>query len=568
MEAKEMCKLIERLLDAAEDGNGEALTDAFELTRELEVSGAVLADRSDRGYERLIPSDTCFKAAHKYAARIRYLANQRLKAMGLAADAELYRRVLLFEAPYDFDAYCLYLEWDREPQKKFYVPRRKQLLPIVAALQDLADGKLDVLGISMPPGTGKTTLAEFFLSWLAGKDPIKPILTGSHNVAFLSGLYGEMLRILSPNGEYRWCDVFPAYSVVNTNARDMMIDVARSKKNRKRFATLEFTSIGSGNAGKVRAVNLLYCDDLVDGIETALSIERLDKLWQQYYTDLRQRKQGDCKELHIATRWSTRDIIGRLEVEYEGNERARFIRFPALDTDGNSNFDYPYGLGFTTKMYQEQRNIMDDASWRALYCNEPIEREGQLYAGDELRHYFQLPEREPDARIAVCDIADGGGDYWCMPIAYQYGNDYYIVEIICDNGKPNIVESRIVEALIRHKVQAARFESNRAGGRVAESVQAKIKEQGGITRITTKWNQTQKETRIIMASGYAKDMFLFKDSSLYQTDREYRSAITFLTSYTMAGKNKNDDVPDAIAQLVDFVQSISTPTIQIMKRPF
>ncbi len=267
----------------------------------------------------------------------------------------LHKRVCLAAAREDFDSYLLYVEWNREPEKKFYPPRRKVLKQVVDALQELADDKLDLLAVSLPPGCGKTTLAIFYLTWLAGKIPNEPMLTGSHSNAFIRGVYDECLRILDKDGDYLWRDVFPGVGVTNTNAKDCRIDLDK----RQRFETLEFTSIGTGNAGLYRAATLLYCDDLVSGIEVALSKERLDKLWETYTTDLRQRKIGDhCKELHIATRWSVHDVIGRLEREYIDSDRAKFIVIPALDENDESNFDYAYGVGFSTKFYHEQRNII------------------------------------------------------------------------------------------------------------------------------------------------------------------------------------------------------------------
>ena len=476
----------------------------------------------------------------------------------------LHKKVLLAGAEHSFHLFLLYIEWSREPQKKFYPPRRKVLKQVVDALQELEDDKLDLLAISLPPGSGKTTLAIFYLTWLAGKHADEPMLTGSHSNSFVRGVYDECLRILDPQGEYLWHDVFPTVSVSNTNAKDCRIDLGK----RKRFETLEFTSIGTGNAGLYRASKLLYCDDLVSGIEVALSKERLDKLWETYTTDLRQRKIGDhCKELHIATRWSVHDVIGRLESDYGNSDRARFIVIPALDENDESNFDYAYGVGFNTQFYHEQRNIMEDASWRALYMNQPIEREGLLYQEDELRRYFELPDGEPDAIISICDTKDRGTDYCAMPIAYQYGQDYYIEKIICDNSNPEIVETRLVMALLEHKVQLSRFESNSAGGRVAQKVQEQVKAKGGHTKITTKYTTANKETKIIVNSPWVKEHCLFKDNSVI-TDKEYKKALNFLCTYTMAGKNKNDDIPDGFAQLSEFAQSLEGNKVTVFKRPF
>lgn len=478
---------------------------------------------------------------------------------------QLHKSVLLLGAPHSFHLFLLYMEWNREPSKKFYPPRRKMLRQVVDALQELADGDLDLLAISLPPGTGKSTLAIFFICWLAGRDPDKCILTGSHSNAFIRGAYDECLRVMdAKEGEYLFHDVFPMSPLSNTNAKDCRIDLGK----RKRFESLQFTSVGSGNAGLYRASRLLYCDDLIPSIEVALSKERLDKLWEQYTTDLRQRKIGDAAELHIATRWSVHDVIGRLECDYGDSDRAKFIVIPALDENDESNFDYAYGVGFNTKFYHEQREIMEDASWRALYLNQPIEREGLLYAESELRRYFELPDGEPDAILSVCDTKDKGKDYCAMPIAYQYGNDYYIEKIICDNSNPEVVETRLVMELLKHKVQLSRFESNSAGGRVAQKVQEQLKAKGGITKITTKYTTSNKETRIIVNSPFIKERCLFKDDTVVGSDKEYRRAMQFLCSYTMAGKNKHDDIPDAFAQLSEFIQSLSSSKVEVFKRPF
>lgn len=476
----------------------------------------------------------------------------------------LHKKVLLAAAPYDFDSFLLYVEWNREPSKKFYAPRRKVLKQVVDALQELADDKLDLLAISMPPGTGKSTLAIFYLTWLAGKYPDAPMLTGSHSNSWVRGAYDECLRIMDANGEYLWHDVFPDVQVSSTNAKDCRIDLGK----RKRFETLQFTSIGTGNAGLYRAMQLLYCDDLVSGIEVAMSRERLDKLWEIYNTDLRQRKIGRCKELHISTRWSRLDIVGRLEEEYGESERSRFIVMPALDEDDESNFYYPYGVGFTTQFYHEQREIMEDANWRALYMGEPIERSGLLYPADELRRYFELPDDEPDAIIAACDPKDKGSDYCVMPIAYQYGPDFYIHAVICDNSSPNVVEPRLANALVEHRVQLARFESNQAGGRVAEKVQQMVKDQGGRAKLTTKYTTANKETKILVNSPFCLKNFLFKDDSVYKGDREYKRFMQFVTGYTLGGKNKYDDTVDALAMLAEYIQSFALNKVEIVKRPF
>ena len=558
----EWANAIPRAIELGRGGDVGALDDARYLIRSLEVEGSSVVEvgrnKSERAYD-----DVNFRRAHDLAKHLRSAAYDCIQGGGGIRAVEIYKDSLLFDAPWEFDSFLLYTEFERDPHKQFYLPRRPQLKVVVDALQRLADDEIELLSVSMPPGVGKSATAIFFLCWMAGKYPDLQILGGSHSNSFLRGVYDECLRIMDPEGEYLWCNVFPDVKVVDTNAKDMRIDLGK----RKRFETLEFRSVGSGNSGLARATSLLYCDDLIEGIEQAMSAERLEKLWQNYTVDLRQRKQGDAvKELHIATRWSVHDVIGRLQELYDGSDRAQFISLPALDENDESNFFYPYGLGFSTEMYHQQREVMDDVSWKALYMNEPVERFGLLYDADELRRYFKLPDVSPDNVVAICDTKEQGGDYCVCPVFYQYGMDFYMEEIICDNGKVEVIEERIARMLVDRKVRECRIESNRGGTIFAQNVQKRIKEIGGMTNITTKWTQSNKETRIQSMSGIVKKYILFKDESEYS--REYRLAMQQLCGYSMVGKNKHDDVPDVMSMFADWQMSGKTTIVSVLRRTF
>lgn len=504
-----------------------------------------------------------FEYAHKLNKTVRNESAKRAIQNHSIKHLELYKKSLLFDAPHEFDAYLQYVEFDREPESRFYLPRRKQLLQVVQALQGLIDDDLDLVTVSMPPGTGKSTLGIFFLTWVMGKYPMQPNLASAHSAKLTRSFYDGVLQILT-DPEYLYGDVFPTAKIVSQSAKDETIDLNRHK----RFKTLTCRSIDGTLTGATRCEKILYADDLVSGIEEALSIDRLDSLWFKYTNDLKSRKKEGCKEVHIATRWSVHDPIGRLEKEYLGNPRAKFIVLPALDENDESNFDYPYGVGFSTEYFHDMRNNLDDVSWRALYMNQPIEREGLVFPEDELNRYYELPRQEPDAILGVCDTAEGGGDSVCLPVGYVYGNEVYIEDVVFNNSLPDVTKPLCVNILLKHKVQQCRFESNNAGGGFADDIEEEIKKRGGITHITKKRTTSNKLTRIIVNSDYVKKNFYFKDKSRYEPNSEYGRYMRELTSFTHAGKNSHDDAPDGTVMLVEFLQSLNMSKVEVFKRPF
>ena len=572
MTGSEYKRLIGKLIERGEaQGDAAVFADAFELIKAFDEQERLSVYDAD-GAEMVANADVGVADAHEMSKRVR-LGCEKLLAggdrhMSLLMDVEL--QSLYFDAPYDFDAFCRYIESERELDKQFYVPRRKQLYTVANALQDLEMGRLKMLGVSLPPGTGKSALAIFFICWTAGRHPELQNLIGSHNLEFVRGVYDEILRILSPKGEYLWYRVFPDVPLVGTNAKDLRIDLGK----RKRFQTVELVSIKAGLAGKVRCTNVMYCDDLVEDDSQAMNRERMDALFRSYTVNLRQRELGSrVKELHIATRWSVHDVIGRLEATFNGQPGYKFINIPIEDRDtGKPNFDYPYGLGYNAEKIAEIKKAMEDTPHmlRALYYGEPMEFEGLLYPEDELRRYFELPDGEPDAILAVCDTKTTGSDYCVLPIVYQYGNDFYVEDVVCENYAPDIVETNVVQMLLKHSVQQAQFESNVAGGKMAQVCQQRIDEAGGRTHITTKWTNSVKETKIIVNAPWVKNHCLFKDDSVLKGGafQEYRLMLRMLTQYTLAGKNKHDDVPDAFAQFALYIGGKQNARLKLAKRWF
>lgn len=471
----------------------------------------------------------------------------------------------------DFDSYLLYLEKNRIEKDRLYLPKRKQFLKvgIIESLQDMIDDKLDILTISMPPGTGKTTLSKFFISAIIGWFPTEFNLFWSHSADIARMYYDGVYDILSNNTEYTWQEIFAGLAVTNTNAKMGCLNVGKYKP----FQSLQTTSTGAENAGKVRASKFLMLDDLIGKLEEALNINQLEKLWRAYSTDSRQRKIDGCKEIHIATRWSVHDVIGKLQRAYEGNNktRTRFIAIPDIDEEtGESNFDYEYD-GFSKQFYEDQALLMDDISYRCLYKNQPIEREGLLYHDEDLRRYLSLPLKEPDAILAVCDVKNKGTDYMFMPVMCQYGNDYYLVDCVCDdNSDFDIQYEKLSDLLVMDNVLSCEFESNTGGDRVAFEVQERVTKKGGSCTITTHPTETNKETRIIVNADWVKRNVLFRDKSLYTPKEDYGIMMNWLLCYSTVGKNNHDDVPDGLANFRLFVDGMrpQIATVEAAFNPF
>ena len=482
--------------------------------------------------------------------------------------------VLLLEAQNKIvDSYFQYIEKKREPKDRFYMPRRKQLIKIglVDALQGMIDDKYDILCVSLVPGAGKSTIEKFFHSAVAGWFPKDYSLFYSHSGDITRMYYDGVYDIVTNDDDYAWHDIFPNLSVTSTNTKMEQFNIGKYKP----FPSVQCTSVGSKNAGKVRASKFLLVDDMIGGIEEALNPTILDKLWDKYAVDARQRKTQDtdgkpCKEIHIATRWSVHDVIGRIQNMYIGNPRVKTISVPDVDpVTGESNFDYEYG-GFTKEFFADQQLLMDEISYRCLYKQEPIEREGLLFPDDKIRRYFNLPHGEPEIITAQCDTKGKGTDYFVMPILQKYGEDYYCVDCVCDNTADYEMQyENASNTLVNNQVQECEFERNAGGDRVAMEVNKRVENKGWICNITDVPTETNKEARIFQCSNWILQHIIFKDQSLYKPNEPYGVMVSLLKRYSVTGKKQLDDVPDVFSNFaLRMTQGSRIAKVEAVHNPF
>ena len=469
-----------------------------------------------------------------------------------------YYDMLLLEAQNKvFDSYLLYLERNREPKERFYAPKRPQFqkFGLIEAYQGTIEDIYDIVCVSMPPGTGKTTLLKFFNSAVIGWFPKDYNLFYSHSGDITRMYYDGVYQMVSDSDEYTWHDIFPDLKVTGTNAKMQQFNVGKYKP----FPSLQTASVGSENAGKVRASKFLLVDDMIGKLEEALNKNTLDKQWGAYTVDARQRKTMDsddrpCKEIINATRWSVGDVIGRVIQMYQGNPRVKVVNMPATDNKGNSNFDYEYG-GFTKEFFADQQLLMDDISYQCLFMQQPIEREGLLFPEDKIRRYLNLPHGEAEITTAQCDTKGKGTDYFVMPVLQKYGDDWYCVDCVCDNTADYEMQyENAANILVNNKVQECEFERNAGGDRVAMEVNKRVESKGWICNITDVPTETNKEARIFQCSSWILQHVIFKDESLYTPKEPYGIMMSLLKQYSVSGKKQKDDVPDVLSNFALRVQ--------------
>ena len=464
-----------------------------------------------------------------------------------------------------FEYYLLYVEWDREPKKKFYPPRRKVLKPLVDALQDLEEKKIKFLGISLPPRVGKSTLCVFFMTWHMGRHPETANVASGHSDKLTDSFFRELLSILTDSTTYNWSDVFPDAPVVNTSAKNESIDLVREK----RFPTITCRSVGGTLTGAVEIGEdgILYCDDLVEDLEESLNPDRLQAKYDAYLNQLKDRKKDGAVELMVGTRWNLLDPLGRIQELYRDDPAYRFIIVPALDENDESNFKYNYGVGFSTEYYHDMRNNIDRGTWWAKYMGQPYAREGLLFPSEELQYYNGvLPDGEPDRIVTACDVAWGGGDYLSMPICYCYGDAWYIHDVVFSNLDKTVTQPLVTAALETHRPHIAQFEANNGGAEYCSTIDSALREKGIRLNLTSRRapSNMNKIARIVQVAPEIKRMYFI--SPKYASP-QYREFLRWLCTFVITGKNKHDDAPDSLAMVANAIAG-NFGVVTIRERPF
>ena len=463
---------------------------------------------------------------------------------------ELYWKTLKVEAPYHFESFLFYMEKNRRPEKKFYEPRKKTLGIVVQDLQDLENRKIEFLGISLPPRVGKSTLCIFFLAWVIGRHPESHNAMSGHSGILADRFYRDVLK-LTENEEYTFKEIFPEIELANKSSEKNELFYSPTEA----FATLTCRGIDGTWTGAVdiSSDGYLYVDDMVRDRTESLSPIRLENRYQDYLNVLVDRKNDGSKELMVGTRWNVLDPLGRVEAENKNNPKYRFRKIPALNEKDESNFQYDYGVGFSTEYYRNMRDRLDRNEWMAKYQQMPFVREGLIFPIDELNYYNGVLPDGDCLTAAACDVAWGGGDSLSMPFGKLFGSSddgpIYIPDWIFNKGDKYITKPLVVAKTLQHKPNIERFEANNGGDEYAEDIDRLLREQGFKTNITWKKadNQVGKMAKIIQYAPDIKKRFHFLKPELQS--QEYKEAMEELGMLTQVGKNEHEDSADGLTQL-------------------
>lgn len=196
---------------------------------------------------------------------------------------------------------------------------------------------------------------------------------------------------------------------------------------------------------------------------------------------------------------------------------------------------------------------------------EPVERDGLIFTDDVLSFYTNLPEEEPDRIVGYIDVSHGGEDYFSFPIAYQYGNDIYVEDVLFENkfGGDDYIRPKVRDIIMKHKVQKVGIEKNNGGDFFSTLVEKDLKEKGYRCNITTHNAPTNKSKcdRILACQNEIKGIasesntyrIFFKGKENKSVSKQYLRALQQLNNWNQnpsAQRKQHDDFPDSLAGLI------------------
>ena len=234
--------------------------------------------------------------------------------------------------------------------------------------QEIADGKLKRLIINMPPRHTKSEFASYLLpAWFLGRFPNKKIIQSSNTAELATG-FGRKVRNLV--GSEQYARIFP-----NVALRQDSKAAGRWSTNHNG----EYFAIGVGGTVTGKGADLLIIDDPHSEQEAKLAqtnSEVFDSVYEWYTSGPRQRLQPGGAIVLVMTRWSKRDLTGRIvqsAIDRDGDEW-EIIDFPAILPSGKPLWPEFWSLELLNALKAE----LPVSKWNAQYQQSPTSEEGAL----------------------------------------------------------------------------------------------------------------------------------------------------------------------------------------------
>lgn len=460
----------------------------------------------------------------------------------------------------DFEAFMIAMEWNRPIENQFYLPRRRVLRKhgFIQGIQDLLDRKIKMLVIEAPPGIGKSVMGEFAFCYQYVMNPLRKSLMGGNANMLVTGFYQDILDFLT-SSEYRFREIFPDFPKIEASAEYKMVYTER----KKREPNLMFVSIEVGATGIIHVDGMLYVDDLIKTAEQANNPEQCQKIRYAYTGMLQDRLvNADVPILVIGTMWSINDHISYLKTKYGNESWFRGISVPCMnETHTESNFMYDFGQEKTVEHWERLIRDDDEIIAMAKFFCVAMDREGRLFNTDNFNYFTDLPSGEPDHIVGAVDVAFGGGDNYSMPIAYVYGREVYIPDLIYTKQGLKYTRPATVAKIAQHNISRLHFEANNGGDGVAQNVENDCKNQGMVCNIT--WskvptNKTKLDRILAVSSQIAgtddnpntyKLYFLAPNKQSLEYKKFMACIKRFSQSLEIQGKQE-DDAPDSLSNLI------------------
>ena len=437
----------------------------------------------------------------------------------------------------------------------------------------LEDGELCLkLMINFPPRHGKSRTLVLFVQWCFGKNPNEKAITCSYNddvasdfsrftrdgidaqsqldedIYELKNKYKDIKNIPPVEAnkiKYVFCDVFPDVKIQKGNA-----SFEKWALEGKFFS---YKGAGVGGAITGRGGSITIVDDPIKDAATAYNDDALEKIWSWYVNTFKSRAETGAIQIINMTRWSSKDICGRLLSDEDEEKEWLNVEYEACDKDGNMLCESI----LSKKEYTSLKRIMNDDIFLANYHQKPVDITGGLYG--TFKTYDIYDESKVERKIAYVDTADTGEDYLCLICADVIDKYGYITDIYYTQDSMEITESEVSRKLNDNSTRETAIESNNGGRGFARNVEKLLKElKNKICNITWFYQSKNKKSRILVNSTNVMEQIIMPKN----WEKKYPEFADAIKRYQRKGKNAHDDAADCLTGIVEIING----DIKVKKR--